>query len=167
MAAPVGLYVQFHSRPSFGSTLKRGVARRSFGLLRSDLLLQMDPSAAGRSAGYIPRRRPRITSLRSARPAPEDPRGQGPFLARFLHLPRVPCYHNPLSTPTAPCRRPTASTPSPASAPSPPPCSPPSSSTSIASRRPPSWSPTSASCPSRRPAAWTATAGPARRAGSS
>ena len=47
IAAPVCLYVQFHSRPSFGSTLKRGVARRSFGLLRPDLWLQIDPSAAG------------------------------------------------------------------------------------------------------------------------
>jgi CHC2 zinc finger len=89
------LYVQFHSRQPFGSTLKRGVARRSFGLLRRDLLLQIDPSVAGPSAGYILRSRPLITSFRSARPAPEDPRGYGPFVFPFTALPRSSCYHKP------------------------------------------------------------------------
>jgi hypothetical protein len=56
MAAAEGLYVHFHSRPSVGSILKRGVARRSFGLLRCDLLLQIDPSALGPRACYILRR---------------------------------------------------------------------------------------------------------------
>jgi hypothetical protein len=55
-AAAVCLYVPFHSRFSVGSILNGGVARRSFGLLRFDLLLQIDPSASDASACYILRR---------------------------------------------------------------------------------------------------------------
>ena len=40
-AAAVGLYVPFCSRLSVGSTLSWGVARRSFGQVRRDLLLQI------------------------------------------------------------------------------------------------------------------------------
>ena len=50
--APVGLYVHFRRR----RILPGGVARRSFGLVRLDLLLQIDPSASGHRAGYILRR---------------------------------------------------------------------------------------------------------------
>jgi hypothetical protein len=50
------LYVHFHSRFHVGSILNRGVARRSFGLLRFDLLLQIDPSASDPRACYILRR---------------------------------------------------------------------------------------------------------------
>ena len=39
-----------------GSILERGVARRSLGLLRHDLLLQIGPSVTDLSAGYILRR---------------------------------------------------------------------------------------------------------------
>jgi hypothetical protein len=53
VAWPVGLYVQFDSQRSVGSILHGGVARRSFGLVRFDLWLQIDPSAAAPSAGYI------------------------------------------------------------------------------------------------------------------
>jgi hypothetical protein len=47
------LYVQFCSRCRVGSILHSGVARRSFGLLRLDLWLQIDPSVSDLSAGYI------------------------------------------------------------------------------------------------------------------
>jgi hypothetical protein len=40
------LYVLFYCRHQAGSILCWGVARRSFGLLRLDLLLQIDPSAS-------------------------------------------------------------------------------------------------------------------------
>src|SRR5262249_559542 len=80
IAAAVCLYVHFCSRPRVESILNRGVARRSFGLLRCDLLLQIDPSASGPRAGYILRQRPLITSFLSVRRSPEDPRGYGPFL---------------------------------------------------------------------------------------
>jgi hypothetical protein len=40
------LVCSIHSRFQSGSILDRGVARRSFGLLRSDLWLQIDPSAS-------------------------------------------------------------------------------------------------------------------------
>src|SRR5262249_21783500 len=50
-----------------GSILERGVARRSFGLLRYDLWLQIDPSVTDPSAGYILRHRPLITSFRCVR----------------------------------------------------------------------------------------------------
>src|SRR5262249_2014287 len=79
-AAPVCLYVAFRTRRRVGSILDRGVARRSFGLLRYDLLLQIDPSASGPRAGYVLRRGPLITSFLSARRLAEDPRGYGPFL---------------------------------------------------------------------------------------
>src|SRR5439155_1040337 len=79
-AAPVCLYVHFCSRRCVGSILDRGVARRSFGLLRYDLLLQIDPFALGPRAGYILRRGPLITSFLSVRLTAEDPRGYGPFL---------------------------------------------------------------------------------------
>jgi hypothetical protein len=52
-AAAVCLYVAFHSGSLVGSILNRGVARRSFGLLRFDLLLQIDPSASAPRAGYL------------------------------------------------------------------------------------------------------------------
>src|SRR5205823_2730717 len=52
-AWPVCLYVHFHSQRLVGSILFGGVARRSFGRVRHDLLLQIDPSASDRSAGYI------------------------------------------------------------------------------------------------------------------
>src|SRR5262249_52759203 len=48
-AGPVRLYVQFHSRHRSESTLTRGVARRSFGLVRHDLWLQIDPRRPKRS----------------------------------------------------------------------------------------------------------------------
>ena len=50
-----------------GSTMEPGVARRSFGLLRYDLLLQIDPSVTDLNAGYILRHRPLITSFRCVR----------------------------------------------------------------------------------------------------
>ena len=56
IAAAVCLYVPFRARPSVGRILDRGVARRSFGLLRLDLLLQIDPSVSDPRACYILRR---------------------------------------------------------------------------------------------------------------
>jgi hypothetical protein len=41
----------------------RGVARRSLGLVRLDLLLQIDPSVSDSRACYILRPRPLITSF--------------------------------------------------------------------------------------------------------
>ncbi|HTU22025.1 MAG TPA: hypothetical protein VMG10_28560, partial [Gemmataceae bacterium] len=46
------LVCSIHSRHHVGSILDRGVARRSFGLLRCDLWLQIDPSESTPSAGY-------------------------------------------------------------------------------------------------------------------
>src|SRR4051794_18539578 len=42
------LVCSFHLRLHAGGIFLRGVARRSFGLVRHDLWLQIDPSAAGR-----------------------------------------------------------------------------------------------------------------------
>jgi hypothetical protein len=53
MAAPVCLYVHFRSRHQLGSILKRGVARRSFGLVRFDLLSQIDPSVTDPSGSLL------------------------------------------------------------------------------------------------------------------
>src|SRR5262245_34205516 len=55
MAAGVCLYVACRSPRGVGSIIERGVARRSFGLLRRDLWLPIDPSASGPSAGYVSR----------------------------------------------------------------------------------------------------------------
>src|SRR5262245_31119238 len=63
IAAAVCLYVHFCSRLRVGSILDRGVARRSCGLLRSDLWLPIDPSALDWRAGYILRPGSLITSF--------------------------------------------------------------------------------------------------------
>ena len=55
-AGPVCLYVPFRPRFRGGSTLSKGVARRSFGLVRLDLLLQIGPSVPDRRACYVSRR---------------------------------------------------------------------------------------------------------------
>src|SRR5262245_59918724 len=147
-AAAVGLYVQFRLRQRVGSILNPGVARRSFRLLRRDLLLQIDPSAPGPRAGYILRRGPLITSFLSARRSAEGPRGYGPFYPH-VSLPRVSCYHTTLpphhrraasasaSTPPATATRPSSSAttfsplPPNSSSPSPPLAMPSSASASI------------------------------------
>jgi hypothetical protein len=53
MAAPVGLYVHFRARRAAGRILCGGAAGRSFGWLRLDLWLPIDPSASDTRAGYI------------------------------------------------------------------------------------------------------------------
>ena len=55
-AAPVCLYVHFTPDHKSEVSSIREHARRSFGLVRRDLLLQIDPSAWVLRAGYILRR---------------------------------------------------------------------------------------------------------------
>src|SRR5205807_185551 len=89
--AGVRLYVHFHSRHPVGSILDRGVARRSFGLLRHDLLLQIDPSASDPRAGYVLRPGPLITSFLAVRLRRRTLAALAPVVS---HTPfsRSPCY---------------------------------------------------------------------------
>src|SRR6516165_2486462 len=117
-----------HSRHLAGSILFRGVAGRSIGLLRRDLLLQIDPSASGARACYILRPGPLITSFLTARPRRRALAAAIPSSP----FPEAPCYR----ATTPPRRRPPASasalTPR-ATATTPP------SSARTCNRPPPSW----------------------------
>src|SRR6516225_2197362 len=104
IAAAVCLYVHFRAWPSVGRILDRGVARRSFGLVRLDLLLQIDPSAAGPSAGYILRPPTSAHKLPLGPPAPEEPRGYGPCVPSFTPPPEGPMLPQPAPAPQPPRR---------------------------------------------------------------
>src|SRR5262245_52225153 len=90
-----------------GSILERGVARRSVGLLRYNLLLQIDPSVTDRSAGYILRHRPLITSFRCVRlrGGPSRLRPLPPVHLLWRSPVPEPYPHSALSKPTPTYRR--------------------------------------------------------------
>ncbi len=98
------LVCSIHSRLLSGSILDRGVARRSFGLLRRDLWLQIDPSESTPSAGYILRHGPLITSFRFRRAVPEEPRGYVPIVSLFTPLSAVPMLPQHPPAPQSPRR---------------------------------------------------------------
>jgi transposase len=72
--------------------------------MRHDLWLQIDPSASDASAGYILRHGPLITSFRSRRPTPEEPRGYDPIVSLLPPLSEVPMLPQHAHAPQSPRR---------------------------------------------------------------